>query len=306
MNSIKPSNKESDSVFQLSDLSNVVKGILRGWLDIRHFLTKDSASKTRLSKFEPISEEERIYLNDLLKKFESKFQQELEFLEATKQQSPESFSYHRAVFQSVRLYGKRKGHNLVFPFNLFIECRYNDDDPLLQMIIRDLVRFPVLRQLPTFIDHFLVCRRKTRVTRSPLAVKYVQALVDLHYGSTQHGFPTQADVAEDIGCSERTIHNLQNTYSYLGVIAPRYLANMGKLGFKCVRITHKDPLGSELSPFTLRTALLDRNEFVSVLYLPPVFTKDDSVLLENFLELKTYQIARNFEQLHARPEKSWQ
>ncbi|MFW9917047.1 MAG: hypothetical protein ACFFGZ_15685 [Candidatus Thorarchaeota archaeon] len=292
------------TLFQLSDLSAPVQRILEGWLNIRRFIAKQGGSQS-ISKFQSVTEEEFTYLERLSNQFRTEFARNAEFQEAAAPQAMKGESYDRMFFRSVRLYGRLKGRSFLFPWTFFVEVRHNDDSPFLQAVIHNLARYSSHRQLLDFVDFCVACREQMMVNRTPLSVKYLQALTDPSFSTTLHHFPNQADFMRVLSCSEKAIRKIEKVFWYLGVSSPRYLVNMGQLGFQAFRVRHEEPLAPQLDPFTLRTYVLDRREWLSVVYLPITSDLLDLLPQPNLLELDRYQIIQNFEKLHHKADESW-
>ncbi|MFQ5977887.1 MAG: hypothetical protein ACE5OZ_07160 [Candidatus Heimdallarchaeota archaeon] len=299
-----PLEKEIKSLCKLKDLSNIVKEILMGWVAIRKFLKDSRQPGKAFPSFHDITGEEITFLKGTRSHFETQAKNDLEFAQAVA--PSQSTTYDRVVYHSIRLYGTTKGHSLLFPWHIFIEVRLTDDSGLLQTLIDDLAKFSKFRALSNFVDLLIASRAKIQVRRTNLSVQYLQTLVDPHFGTSLYQFPKQLDFAKTLGCSREAIKQIDTVYSNLGVIQPHYLVNMSKLGFHCFRVVHQEPLPASFQPFTLRTYLLCRDSFLSIIWLPPTADLLHQLSSGKTSELTHYWIARNFDQLHAKPEKSWQ
>lgn len=293
---------EIQTLLQLPNFSITVQEILRGWLAIRNYLLQEKLYRLPLSNIRAIKSAEYQFLDRIVNRFEVAVAKDAEFQRAVA--STRESVQDRQTYHSIRLYGQSQGMSLLHPWLIYYEARHNDDVALLQTIINHLTKFPNLRRLPQFVDFFVTTLIRSPVKRSILSVQYLRALLDLHYATREHQFPTQVDLHKIVGCSERTVLNFETAYTQLSVVQPRYLVNMGRLGFHTVRVVHQESLPAFSEPFVLRTYPLDRTTFVSILYLP-----SSSDLLDHLpgqiAELTTYRIARNLDQLNYKPEKSW-
>lgn len=296
--------EDIQALFQLPDLSAAVQSILRGWLSLRRYIAKRGGRKP-LSRFESITEEEFTYLQRLLAQFEKEFANNPEFSQAVVLASTKGATYDRTFFRSIRLYGASRGYSILYPWHLFVEVRHNDDTALLESVIHNLLRYSSLRNLPNFIDLFMESRISTPAKRSLLAINYLQALTNPFFATSKHQFPSQADLVQILGCSEKAIARIEKVSWYLNVVNPQYLVNMGKLGFQGFRVIHEESLPAALQPFTLRTYPLYRQEFASILYLPVTSDLMELLPQDKVYELDCYQISYNLEQLHVKPEGSW-
>ena len=296
-------NSEIRSLLHLPNFSLTVRKLLEGWVAIRRFLHREDRHNLTLSNFQPIQQNEYVFLDRLLESFEAEVAKDQEFQTAS--DPSKGAVQDRSMYHSIRLQGEMKGNFLLYPWHIFSEIRHNDDIILLETLLDQLAKFPSLRCLPKFIDTFVASRGRISVKRSDLSVRFLQALTDPYYATSEHYFPTQADLQKVLNCSERAIFGFEKGYSDLTVIQARYLVNMGRLGFQGVRVVHQTPLDARIQPFVLRCHQMGPNTFVSILYLPP---SSDLInyLPTEIVELSQYCIARNFEQLHAKPEKSWQ
>jgi DNA-binding Lrp family transcriptional regulator len=297
--------RDVKSLSALVGLSPVVQEIMTEWIAIRKFFAARTEKKMLLSYFKAVSEEERIFLTRLLERFEIQFKDDPELMDTTAPSTTEDIIYERAILRSIRLWGKSRGFSFLFPWQLFVEVRHNDDTPLLKAIIHNLTRFPRFRNLPAFIDLLSSSLGESRVKYSPLAVQYVTLLTDLHFGTAKHQFPTQQDLAGALGCTQEALSKIERGFTYLSVIEPRYLVNMGKLGFQAMRILHATPLPRNFQPFTLRTYPMDRETSLSVLYLPLGSILKKQLPEGKISPLHHYRISRTFEQLHPKPDQSW-
>ena len=295
--------KQVRTLSKLPGLSDVVREILRGWIEISDFVASTTGINLSISTFQTVTDEEYTFLNRLANRSDAQFTNNPEYIQATAWSK--SSSYNRTVYRSVRLHGTIKGAALVYPWQIFAEVRHNDDSILLKRIIDNLTKFPTLRKLPVFIDFFVKTLSSSLVKRSNLVVRYLQALTDPYFGTTEHHFPSKWDLAKTINCSERSVLNFETVYSYLAAVQPRYLVNMGKLGFCGFRVIHQKSLSPIFEPFTLRCYPITPDRFLSILYLPPSSDLLDKLPGNEIAELTQYKIARNFEQLHAKPEQSW-
>ncbi|MFW9917843.1 MAG: hypothetical protein ACFFGZ_19760 [Candidatus Thorarchaeota archaeon] len=295
--------EEVNSLLRLPGFSNVVKEILKAWLRIRLFLMKKKRLNVAVSSFQTIKKDELNYLDQLANQMMALFENDSDFLQAL-DQSPSS-SYDRMMFRSIRLYGSALGYSLVYPWHIFMEVRHNNDLILLKKIIDNLSQFPSLRRLSAFVDFFLVSLERTAVKRTDYAVKYLQILIDPYFSTAKHLFPTKTDIARAINCSENTVSQFETVYSYLVAVQPRYLVNMGTLGFETIGIIHKASLRPLFDSFLLRMYPYSPNFYLSVFCLPPSSGLLEELPEGNVFHLTRYRIIRNFHQLHAKPEKSW-
>lgn len=287
---------------QLPNMSPIVLEIMQDWIKIREYQFP-RIGKFALSSFKTIRPKEYDYMARLVNKFITQFEDDPEFEQALVAQSR---SFERKVYRSVRLAGKKKGHTLVFPYMIFMEERLNPSSGhILTNIIHTLNKNPSYRNLPEFIDLVISCRKGQGIRLSSLAVDYLKCLTDMRFATTAHGFPSQQDIMQRLGCMDRTASNLQNFFIYLEVITSRYLVNYARLGFTGFKLLHKKALPAAFSPFTLRTYLIERNTYLSMVYLPP-----NSALVEDFppgkvSELVKYRLSRNLEALHHKKETSF-
>ncbi|MFQ5980208.1 MAG: hypothetical protein ACE5OZ_18905 [Candidatus Heimdallarchaeota archaeon] len=287
--------KDVRALSQLPDISPIILEIMKDWIKIReyHF---PRAGRFAFSNFRTILPKEYDYMARFVSKLETHFQNDPEFDQALVSQSR---SFDRKVFRSIRLAGKRKGHTLAIPYVIFMEERLNPSSGhILREIIYNLNRNPSYRKLPEFIDLLFTCRKAQRVRLSEISTDFLKSLTDLSFATTGHGFPSQQDIIHRLGCTDRTASNIQNFLMYLEVITSRYLVNYTRLGFTGFMIFHKTVLPTAFNPFTLRTYLIERNTYLSIIFLPP-----NSALVEEFppgrlSELLRYNFSRNFEQLH--------
>jgi hypothetical protein len=295
---------EIKALGQLPDLSPMVQAILKSWLTMHKYLArKTTHSGKRFPVFRVLNQEDIRLLQTLRQQLIEQFQDDPEFQEATAYTMGSDFD--RKVFQSIRLYGASKGHNILFPRTPFYEIRLGNPERLLEMIIEHLTKFSHYRTLSNFIDLLVVARARTPVRRTALAVRYFQALVDLGFVTALHQTITDTDLAKVLRCSEESAHQIHNVYKHLGAVNTQYMVNLSKLGFHCVRVVHQAPLPADFHPFTLRTYLLDRTTFLSILWLPSTSDLLSRLPAAQTMAITQYLIARNFSQLHRTPANSW-
>ncbi|MFQ5978061.1 MAG: hypothetical protein ACE5OZ_08030 [Candidatus Heimdallarchaeota archaeon] len=294
--------KDVRALSQHPNMSPIVLEIMKDWIKIREFQFP-RISKFAFSNFRSIHPKEFDYIARLVNKFITQFENDPEFEQAFVAQTR---NFDRRAYRSVRLAGKKKGHMLVFPYMIFMEERLNSSSSrILSEIIHTLNKNPSYRNLPEFIDLVISCRTTQRIRLSALAVDYLKCLTDLRFATPVHGFPSQQDIVQRLGCTDRSVSKLQNFFTYLEVVTSRYLVNYARLGFAGFQLLHKKALPAAFRPFTLRTYLIGRNTYLSIVYLPP-----NSALVEDFppgkvSELVKYSFSRNLEQLHHKKEDSF-
>ncbi len=291
------------TLFQLPNLSQPVQQILKTWLGIRGYVKNQGGRKT-FSSFTTISKQDFANLTHLADKFDRDNNSIPIFKQSSLPQSIRGDRYDREFFHSIRLYGASGGHSFLFPWNLFIEVRHNDDLPFLKKILMQLIRNPEFRNLPQFVDLFTETRAKYSVARTNLSVKYLQALARAIKTNSSNQLPSQRELVEHLQCSERAIERIENVYWYLGVVSPRYLTNLGKLGFQAIRVNHSVPLPPELEPFTLRTIHTRHPRYISILYIP-IESNVFDFIPEDYFEINQYHISRNLDQLTTKTSTSW-
>jgi hypothetical protein len=209
------------------------------------------------------------------------------------------------TFRSVRLFGSSKGFSLLFPWHLYLEARYGAAKQLLAQAVRNLAHFPSLRDLPSFIEYIARARLNHSVPLTRTAVRILRVLANPPQSDTLHGHPTYEALARAANCSERSVTNFMTLFYQRTVVSPRYLVDMGQLGFNCWQIEHEMDLPEELQGFVLRNFPLCPERMLSVFYLPHDFPIDEAAEFGEITALQNYRINWNLGQLHWNSEERW-
>jgi hypothetical protein len=243
-----------------------------------------------------LTDEELMILDGHRYRFENKFS-ESPHLEKTEMDAQ--------TFRSVRLFGSAKGFSLLFPWHLYVETRYGAAKQLLAQTVRNLAHFPSLRDLPPFVEYVARARLNYSVPLTRTAVRILRVLANPPDSDTLHGQPTYEALARAANCSERSVTNFMTLFFQRTVVSPRYLVDMGQLGFNCCQIEHAMDLPEKLQGFVLRSFPLYPERMLSVLYLPHDFPTDEVAGFGEITPLQSYRIHWNLGQLHWNSEERW-
>lgn len=278
-------------VLRLPNLNRTVRYLLEEWIAMIQQVSNPAPNHPPI-----LTDEELMILDGYRYRFENDFSdsQHLEKNERDVQR-----------FRSIRLFGSAKGFSLLFPWTLYIEARYGAAVQLFAQTVRNLAHFPSLRDLPQFIEFVARACYSHSVPLTRTAVRILRVLTNPPQSDTLYGRPTYEALAQAANCSERSVTNFMTLFLQRTVVSPRYLIDMGQLGFNCWQIEHTSDLPDELQGFVLRNFPLCPERMLSVLYLPNVFPIDEIAEFGEITALENYRINWNLGQLHWHSEERW-
>ncbi|MFX0114982.1 MAG: hypothetical protein ACFFB3_10585 [Candidatus Hodarchaeota archaeon] len=283
--------KRYRGVLRLPNLSPIVQQVLEDWMAMIQLIRN------------PVPNQSPILANEELKILD-RFRSQLEMKFPD---SPEIEKIERDLqaFRSVRLFGITKGFSLLFPWTFYIEARYGAAVQILAITARNMAHFPSLRNLPQFVDFVARTCYDFPVPLTHTAVKLLRALTNPPQSGTNHGFPTYGDFAQAANCSERSVTNFMTIFLQRTVASPRYLINMGQLGFKCWQIEHNNDLPEGFHSYIMRCYPLFPKNWLSVLYLPEDYPLNILKQVGDMTLIQNHQINWNLAQLTKDSELSW-